>query len=803
MLGDTGSEVRRLQKDRAWRDEIATQVGKRHAQRVIDAWSRQLDALALAPGTDADGASRQATELTAPDSPLRRLLTRLADEFSATAQGGSAAEAAFDGTLRARFGALGDYAAGAGPQALDRLHALATVKRDETADAELDATLRAEAARAPAALRKVYVGLGTMIRSRGGAKPSFDAALAELAQTCSALTRERFPFGAAALRDMAPSDFARLFGPGGLFDEFRRNQLTERVDTSSRPWKARSAPADASMPGAFEQAAAIGALFFPGGAPLPELKLRLTPQRMDDALLQFSIDVDGQLLRFENGPPRGKELVWPGPASTQKVLMRILPPGPGGVGAEVHEGPFAWLRVLLRGDWKGERGAPARLAFVVDTRTLDVEASASGAPEADIWTLRELARFSLPAANMVKLSCVASSWYGKLPARGDFVGRGLPPRWRSDWDGWLQRGLALAATTLDDAALRERLRAFAPWRYLALPAPGEIWCGIIVASHDRVGRAFPLTLAERLAATGVTARKRCTAGVAAWRGSRRARSARGGDRRPAAALRSRNSSRPRPGRRNRPASGGRSTLRTMPFPGWRPGHRSRRCCSNCSIFNRRTPDRERRIVVLVAAVGLLHTRFEAIEPGLNAAAADHAARHRNIVEGRPEAVAAQQQRIAGGEHLGGFQDLEVEAFGRAERRSQLPRGGGGRTQAGVDASAVRGFDRACARAIGRHASGTGASRRHGPRAPRRCEDRAAAPRWWCACRQSGCRQPAARRLHRWRPGPATAARCKLTSGWSAKASSTCVTAARDAVWPPPCPPAPSHSTAIREPAPSQ
>lgn len=398
VLGDSAGEVRRLQKDPAWRDEIATQVGKRHAQRVIAAWSRQLDALALAPGTDADGASRQASALTAPDSPLRRLLTRLADEFSATPHGASAAEGAFDGALRARFGALGDYAAGAGPQALDRLHALATARRDETTNAELDATLRAEAARAPAALRKVYGGLGTLMRSHGGPRRGFDAALAELARTCSALTRERFPFGAAALRDMAPSDFARLFGPGGLFDEFRRNQLSERVDTSSRPWKARSAPGDAGMPDAFERAAAIGALFFPGGAPMPELKLRLTPQRMDAELLQFSVDVDGQLLRFENGPSRSKELVWPGPASTQKVLMRILPPGPSGVGAEVHEGAFAWLRVLLRSDWKGEPGAPARLALAVDTRTLDVEASAAGTPEADIWTLRELARFRCPQA---------------------------------------------------------------------------------------------------------------------------------------------------------------------------------------------------------------------------------------------------------------------------------------------------------------------------------------------------------------------------------------------------------------------
>ncbi|HEY2254897.1 MAG TPA: type VI secretion system membrane subunit TssM [Variovorax sp.] len=396
VLGDSGSEVRRLGKDRAWRDDIGTQVGQRQAQRVIAAWSRQLDALALAPATPADGAARGAAELTAPDSPLRRLFTRLADEFSATAQGGSTAEAAFDTAVRARFGALGDYAAGAGPQALDHLDALARDQHDPNANAELDAALRAEAARAPPALRQVYADLGARMRQGRGAKPGFDAALAELAQTCSALTRERFPFGANAARDMAPADFARLFGPGGLFDEFRRDQLSERVDTSSRPWKARSTTVDPGHAAPFEQAAAIGTLFFPGDAPLPELKLRLTPQRMDAELLQFSIDVDGQLLRFENGPPRAKELVWPGPASTQKVLMRILPPGPTGVGVEIHEGPFAWLRVLLRGDWKGARGGPARMAFVVDTRALDVEASASGAPDADIWTLQELARFRCP-----------------------------------------------------------------------------------------------------------------------------------------------------------------------------------------------------------------------------------------------------------------------------------------------------------------------------------------------------------------------------------------------------------------------
>jgi type VI secretion system protein ImpM len=102
---------------------------------------------------------------------------------------------------------------------------------------------------------------------------------------------------------------------------------------------------------------------------------------------------------------------------------------------------------------------------------------------------------------MVKTVQRSVCWWGKLPARGDFVGRGLPPRWRSDWDDWLQRGIALATTTLDGAGVRERLGSFAPWRYQALPASGETWAGIIVPSHDRVGRAFPLTLAERLGAT--------------------------------------------------------------------------------------------------------------------------------------------------------------------------------------------------------------------------------------------------------------------------------------------------------------
>lgn len=90
-------------------------------------------------------------------------------------------------------------------------------------------------------------------------------------------------------------------------------------------------------------------------------------------------------------------------------------------------------------------------------------------------------------------------WYGKLPWVGDFVGRGLP--WQRTWDDWLQRSLAAAELALGAAPLRERIRGMAPWQCLLLPpAEPELgWCGVVAGSNDRVGRVFPLLVAEALA----------------------------------------------------------------------------------------------------------------------------------------------------------------------------------------------------------------------------------------------------------------------------------------------------------------
>ena len=98
-----------------------------------------------------------------------------------------------------------------------------------------------------------------------------------------------------------------------------------------------------------------------------------------------------------------------------------------------------------------------------------------------------------------------TAWYGKLPARGDFVSQGFSAGHIRAWDGWLQGGLALASQRWAPIELDRRLRAFPVWRFLAWPAgaAGAPWAGVMLASHDRVGRAFPLTVGELLDVTNV------------------------------------------------------------------------------------------------------------------------------------------------------------------------------------------------------------------------------------------------------------------------------------------------------------
>ena len=85
-------------------------------------------------------------------------------------------------------------------------------------------------------------------------------------------------------------------------------------------------------------------------------------------------------------------------------------------------------------------------------------------------------------------------WYGKLPASGDFVHRGLERNQILWWDRWLQRGVAdvlRLARDYEAAYLRAPL-----WNFV-LPAglgTGVVQLGCLGPGRDRVGRSFPLVM---------------------------------------------------------------------------------------------------------------------------------------------------------------------------------------------------------------------------------------------------------------------------------------------------------------------
>ncbi|SAL23851.1 type VI secretion system-associated protein TagF [Caballeronia telluris] len=95
-----------------------------------------------------------------------------------------------------------------------------------------------------------------------------------------------------------------------------------------------------------------------------------------------------------------------------------------------------------------------------------------------------------------------AGWYGKLPSLGDFAARRLSDAFVAPWDAWL--AARVAETQLALGADWLPLYLTCPvWRFFAMPgaiAPtlAGCWTGVVMASVDRVGRHFPLTIAASM-----------------------------------------------------------------------------------------------------------------------------------------------------------------------------------------------------------------------------------------------------------------------------------------------------------------
>lgn len=97
-------------------------------------------------------------------------------------------------------------------------------------------------------------------------------------------------------------------------------------------------------------------------------------------------------------------------------------------------------------------------------------------------------------------------FFGKLPTLGDFISRRLPRHFIDPWDQWLQSSMRASQEIHGDDWLS--LFLVSPfWRFAISPGicGDTAWAGVIMPSVDRVGRYYPLTLAQAIDAEQVTA----------------------------------------------------------------------------------------------------------------------------------------------------------------------------------------------------------------------------------------------------------------------------------------------------------
>ncbi|WFR98740.1 type VI secretion system membrane subunit TssM [Rhizobium tumorigenes] len=169
-----------------------------------------------------------------------------------------------------------------------------------------------------------------------------DSWTAEGASFCSSVIAGRYPFDRQSPRDVAMSDFIRLFGPKGLFKTFFSEKLAAFVDTSSTPWGwkgtfgAKSIPSEAVAQ--FENADKINRAFFPAGSENPAVAINIKPVSLSEGANAVMLEIEGERVVYFHGPVQSKSISWPStsPSSVSRLAFQ-----PGG-----------WEQALTEnGDW--------------------------------------------------------------------------------------------------------------------------------------------------------------------------------------------------------------------------------------------------------------------------------------------------------------------------------------------------------------------------------------------------------------------------------------------------------------------
>lgn len=174
----------------------------------------------------------------------------------------------------------------------------------------------------------------------------------EVGSFCRQAIAGRYPLAARARQEVTPDDLARMFAPNsGLMDSFFRDNLQGKVDTTRANWRFTPGVDGKTLPGgegilrSFQQAQRIRDAFFANGTAAPSYRVTVRPVRMDNDILNLTLDIDGQLFKYSHGPQVPLVVSWPGTRNTNQVHLQLALAN-GSTASLVTSGPWALNRLV-------------------------------------------------------------------------------------------------------------------------------------------------------------------------------------------------------------------------------------------------------------------------------------------------------------------------------------------------------------------------------------------------------------------------------------------------------------------------
>ncbi|MDD5296190.1 MAG: type VI secretion system membrane subunit TssM [Rhodocyclaceae bacterium] len=453
IAGQMASEERWVLGDMAAastvsQERIFAQVKDRYLEDYVRQWTNLLADIQLKPSQSLSDTILYARILSAPDSPLKKIVaavareTHLVEKTAADQAAGAAKEAAKSSVVNTatnvvnrilgtsvsapsvtgqeavapewrvdhQFEAIHDLAGNGTPAQpgqiegviakladfYQEISAMENALRSGTAQMQgiqSAAKLKAEAERLPPPLAGIIKALVSMSSGQAAAanQANVQAGVQGASAFCERATRGRYPFSRSAQADVTVEDFGAVFAPGGDLDKYFQANLANLVDVSASTWKLKAGGDGAATvtPATltqFQNADTIRRAFFRGGQAAAAADLVLVSSDAGPVTL----DYDGEVQRLNPGQGAIR-MKWPAqrPGTVAKLYAG------SSVSAVTGEGNWALFRLLDKAQKDAGGGADrVRLSYTLDGKKVVIELRATSV--LNPFRLKELENFQCP-----------------------------------------------------------------------------------------------------------------------------------------------------------------------------------------------------------------------------------------------------------------------------------------------------------------------------------------------------------------------------------------------------------------------